>query len=316
MKLFRRLCWFLLVLFVLLNAMSAFHAYKFTHFYDEPGLKRLKPEQMSLGQKLSSLFFGVRSPKSVNDVVPDMAYETINLYTKDSLKLEGWHCKQPSAKGAVVLFHGHGSSKSKILPEAEYFYSLGYDVLLMDFRAHGGSDGNTCTIGYDEAEDVKLAYDYISKTHKNIYLWGISLGAATISRAVSEHKLKSAGIILELPFGSLHGAVKGRVRTMGLPAEPVASLLTFWGGAEQGFWAFNHNPCDYAKNISVPVLLQFGKKDARVTMEEINCIYNSLPAKQKKLTVYEQSGHQSLCKNEPLKWKGEIQQFLNSAETR
>lgn len=215
-----------------------------------------------------------------------------------------------------MLFHGHGSSKSKILPEADYFYSLGYNVLLMDFRAHGGSDGNTCTIGYDEAEDVKLAYDYISKSGKNIFLWGISLGAATISRAVSEYKIAPAGVVLELPFGSLQGAVKGRVRTMGLPAQPISALLTFWGGVEQGFWAFNHNPCDYAKDISVPVLLQCGKNDARVTMDEINCIYKALPSKQKTLTVYEQSGHQSLCKNEPEKWKQEIQQFLNSVQTR
>lgn len=93
MKLFRRVLWLLLILFVLLNLMTAMHAYKFTHFYSEQGLQKLKPEQMSFGQKLQSMFFGVKSPKSVNDAFPSMPYETINLYTSDSLKLEGWHCK-------------------------------------------------------------------------------------------------------------------------------------------------------------------------------------------------------------------------------
>ncbi|MGB8190287.1 MAG: alpha/beta hydrolase [Chitinophagaceae bacterium] len=314
MKFLRRLLWSLLVLFVLLNLMSAFHAYKFTHFYDDPGLQRLKPEEMSMGQKLSAICFGVKSPKSINDVLPEVPYETIQLYTHDSLKLEGWLCKKDSSKGTVILFHGHGSSKSKVLQEAMYFYSIGYNTLLMDFRAHGGSDGNTCTIGYNEAEDVKLAYDYISAREKNVFIWGISLGAATITRAVSEYNIQPSGVILELPFGSLLGTVKGRVRTMGLPSQPISSLLTFWGGAEQGFWAFDHNPCNYATKINCPVLLQCGAKDARVSMEEINCIYAAMPSAKKKLVVYEESAHQSLCKNEPEKWKREVAQFLDSGK--
>ena len=73
------------------------------------------------------------------------------------------------------MFHGHGSSKSKLLDEAAFMKKSGYNVFLIDLRAHGGSDGNTCTIGYREAEDVKLAYDFVrSQGEKNIVLWGIS----------------------------------------------------------------------------------------------------------------------------------------------
>ena len=192
-----------------------------------------------------------------------------------------------------------------------YFYSLGYNIFLVDFRAHGGSDGNTCTIGYDEAEEVKLAYDYVGRNEKNIVLWGISLGAATITHAISKYELKPAKVILEMPFGSLLEAVKGRVKTMGLPAQPVSSLLAFWGGAEQGFWAFNHNPCEYAASIKCPALVQWGRNDARVSKEEETCIYNAIATKRKKLVVYEHSGHQSLFANETSKWEQEIKQFLN-----
>jgi uncharacterized protein len=311
MKLLRRLLLSLLIVFILLNIMSAFHAYKFTHFYDEAGLKRVKPEEMSLGDKAEAILLGVKYPKSVNALIPQVPYETVYLKTSDNLQAEGWHCRQASSKGTVILFHGHGSSKSKVLPEAMSFYSLGYNVFLIDFRAHGGSQGNTCTIGYEEAEEVKLAYDHISQTEKNIILWGISLGAATITRAVSEYELKPSKVILEMPFGSLLEAVEGRVSTMGLPAQPLSSLLAFWGGIEQGFWAFNHNPCDYAAKLKCPVLLQWGRNDARVTEAETNCILQSIPGKQKKLVVYEQSGHQSLFANETEKWEREIRRFLD-----
>jgi len=232
-------------LFVLLNIITAIHAYNFTHFYADPLLKKPNKDEMSFGQKAGAIFLGVKSPKSVNKNLPAVKYETIYLKTDNDLKLEGWHIRSQSSKGTVLLFHGHGSCKSKVLDEAMYFYSLHYSVFLLDFRAHGGSEGEVCTIGAKEAEDVKLAFDYIRNAgEKNIILWGISLGAATIAKSINDYHIDPQKVILEMPFGSLLQAVKSRVRIMGLPSEPVASLLTFWGGVEQGFWAFDHCPSE------------------------------------------------------------------------
>jgi uncharacterized protein len=310
MKFFRRLLYTIFILFVLLNIMTAFHAYKFTHFYNDPSLQRIKPEQMGFVDKLQAICFGVKYPKSLNTLIPQIPYETVHLITQDKLRIEAWHCTQAPAKGTVILFHGLGSSKSKIIPEAMSFFSLGYNVFLVDFRAHGGSEGNTCTIGYEESEEVKLAYDYVSRKEKNVILWGISMGAATITHAISQYDLKPSKVILEMPFGTLLGAVKGRVRTMGLPAQPVSSLLAFWGGAEQGFWAFNHNPNEYAAKIQCPTLIQWGRNDARVTEEEVRSILNAIPVKQKKLVIYENSAHQSLFANETSKWEKTVKEFM------
>jgi uncharacterized protein len=300
-----------ILLFVLLNIMAASHAWKFTHFYDDADLKRPKPEQMGGWEKTKAVIFGLRYPKSQNSIQPDSGFTSITLKIEDGLKLSSWYFKKQNAKGTVALFHGHASSKSKIIDEAMAMYNMGYAVLLTDFRAHGNSEGNTCTIGYDEATDVKAAYDYIKTTgEKNIVLWGISLGAATITRAVSEYKLQPKKIILEMPFGSLTDAVKGRVRLMHLPEQPIATLLTFWGGTEQGFWGFTHNPADYAKNITCPTLIQWGKLDPRVTQAETDAILKNLASTQKKLVVYETAKHESLLKNDPAKWKQELSAFL------
>lgn len=266
---------------------------------------------MTWSDKLGFIFFGTKYPKSVNEALPSMPYQVINLHTKDQLKLEGWYSKAPLSKGAVLLLHGHGSSKSRVLQEAEYFYSLGFNTLLLDFRAHGSSDGNVCTIGYDEAEDVKLAYDFLRKAgEKNIILWGRSLGAATITRAISEYQIAPQKIILEMSYGSLHEAVKGRIRITSIPEEPLAALLTFWGGVQQGFWAFDLDPCNYAASIACPVLLQHGSKDTRVSFAETKCIFDRLKSANKKLVVYETAQHESLYKKEPAKWEASIRSFL------
>ena len=230
MKIVRRIIRIAIVLFLALNIIAAFHAYKFTHFYPDSKIKNKKPEEMGVWDKTKVMLFGITIAKSKNLEKPATAHSTINFRTSDSLKVEAWHVKRDKPKGTVILFHGHGSSKSKVLDEAAFMNSIGFNTLLVDFRSHGGSDGRACTIGYEEAEEVKLAYEYIrNQGEGNICLWGISMGAAAISRAVPEYKLEPQRIILEMPYGSLKRAVKGRVRIMGLPEEPIATLLTFWG---------------------------------------------------------------------------------------
>ncbi|MGG9970566.1 alpha/beta hydrolase [Ferruginibacter sp. SUN002] len=299
------------ILFVLANFMVALHAYKLTHVYDASTMKLKHETEKTSWDKTKDILFGLNATKLVNKYTPDSTVTKVLLTTKDSLKLEGWYFKTDSTpKGTVILFHGHHSNKTGVLPESGNLLKLGYNTLLIDFRAHGGSEGNTTSIGYYEAEDVKLAYDYIqSLGEKNTVLWGVSMGAAAITKAVNDHALRPSKIILEMPFGSLLDAVEGKLSMMHLPQEPLATMLTFWGGIEHGFWAFNMKPSAYAKKITAPVLLQWGKNDPRVTKKEIDEIYANI-ATDKKLVVYEECGHESLCAKENNKWITEIRQFL------
>jgi len=308
-KILRRILKVLLILFILLNVVVIFHAYKFTHFYNY-GEVTVKPASHKTGwEKTKEILFGFNTSKRP-DSIPSGQFETIYFTTKDNLKLQAWEFRVDSAKGTVIMFHGHGSNKGAILNEAEGFRKLGYNTILLDFRAHGNSEGNTTTIGYKETEDVKLAYDHVKASgEKNIVLWGISMGAATISKAVHDYQLQPSKIILEMPFGSLPDAVRGRIKMMHLPAEPLSTLLTFWGGTIRGFWAYNFKPQDYVKDIKCPVLLQWGKNDPRVTEKETKELYANITA-PKKLVVYENSGHESLCKKERDKWMAEVTAFL------
>jgi uncharacterized protein len=302
----------LLVLFVLVNMITAFHAYKFTHFYDANEVSIKRKEDKSGLDITKEILFGINAVKRPVTPPADSSLQTIYFTTKDDIKIEAWHLQPRTAtKGTVIMFHGHGGTKSSLTQEADAFNKMGYKTLMLDFRAHGNSGGNTCTIGYYETEEVKLAYDYIKqKGEKNIILWGISMGAATILKAMNDYPLQPAKIIAEMPFGSIEEAAGGRIKLMGIPAQPLATLITFWGGAEHGFWAFNMKPAEYAKKIQAPVLLQWGRNDARVTQKETDDIFNNLQG-PKKLAIYEQSGHQSLCKNENAKWLSEVQSFLS-----
>lgn len=63
--------------------------------------------------------------------------------------------------------------------------------------------------------------------------------------------------MIECPFGSMYKTVCARFKTMNAPTFPMAGLLVFWGGMQNNFWAFEHNPTEYAKNINCALHFYF-----------------------------------------------------------
>lgn len=309
-KWLKRTGYVLLAFFILLNVMMASQAYYFTHFFPLTE-KPATTAQMSGMAKWKALLLGMPFYKSRVVDSLNLPHQNITIATADGQELAAWLIPKDSALGTIILFHGHGSNKSALIPEEKAFYTMGYRVLAVDFQAHGNSTGTVCAIGYREVADVKAAYDYVkAHTQQPIILYGISLGAATILQAMQQYALIPDKIILEMPFGTLQKAAEGKLRTMHLPAEPLAAALTFWGGIEQGFWAFNLKPEDAAAAIHCPVLLQWGLQDQRVTQNETNTIFKNLASHHKEMMIYALSHHQSLLQNEPAKWGKTVSDFL------
>lgn len=298
----------LLTLFIILNIVAIFHAYKFTHFAKGEA-ERIDPNNLTTGQKIKMLLLGVNNPKPVNDQVPQHPFETITI--KSNVQLECWYVPHDSAKGTVVVFHGYIASKSTQLSRAEELYKMGYNLMMVDFMGSGGSEGYRTTIGYDEAEEVKDVYNYLAaKGEKNIYLFGTSMGAAAILKALHEYKeLTPSGIIIECPFGSMYKTVCARFKAVSAPAFPIAPVLVFWGGTINGFWAFGHAPEEYAKSVTCPTLLLAGGRDERVSNEEITDIFGNLNG-EKTLKVYANAGHESYLNDHKEEWLNDVSSFL------
>jgi alpha-beta hydrolase superfamily lysophospholipase len=307
---FKWILWVILVQFVFINISGILYGYKLTHFY-EPSLKPLQPSSKNILVKTWKLFRGPRFEKTVIEEVPHFPYETIDLMTKNNIKIEAWYMPVDSSKGTVIMVHGLGGNKSLLMSQAYEFRYFGFNVLFIDLRAHGNSGGNTTTLGFRESEEIKLAYEYIfKKSEKRIFLYGISLGAVVVAKAIYDYNLEPSGIILDMPFGSLKKLLEGRARIFGFPEEPFGVLVTFWSGIERGFNGFRHNTIRYAKKINCPVLMQYGALDRLVTSTETNSIFRNIASDKKKLVIYENAGHEYFLNKDPLKWRKEVSEFL------
>lgn len=310
----RWIVWVLIVQLVLINISAALYAHKLTHFYEDKIIRQPASRQ-NIFVKTWRLFTGPRFVKSVNTAIPTFPFDTIQLKTESGIFIDTWYAKPDSfSKGTIILFHGITSSKSQLLAEASDFRYQGYSIMMVDFRAHGNSGGNTTTVGSRESEEVKMAYNYIKETgEKNIFLYGISMGATTIIKAIADYGMQVSGVILEMPFLSMQTYLEARARLLGFegfPEKPFAFLTTGWISIERGFNAYKFIATRYAKNVNCPVLMQWGTQDPIVLKRETNKIFAALATTDKKLVIYNEAGHESLLQNDPAKWREEIEQFL------
>ena len=297
-----------MILFFLLNAITYLHAYRFTHFSD--AAQPRTTEHISAFEKLKTLFTGIKNPRPENKFKPSHPYLPVKI---QSNKLLGcWLINANHAKGTVLLFHGYGSEKSSMLDKADEFVKMNVNVMLVDFMGAGESEGNQTTIGFKEAEEVKDCFNYIQeKGETNIHLFGTSMGAVAIMKAISDYKIQPKSIMIECPFGSMYKTVCARFKLVNVPTFPMAGMLMFWGGIQNGFWAFSHNPVDYAKDISCPTLLLFGEKDNRVSREEIDTIFSNLKG-PKQLVTYPSAGHENYLNKYKEQWISDVKKFLSS----
>lgn len=293
------------------NALAYQHAQAMTHFEVGPPSAGASRRPASLLGKLRLALCGVRLSRPQHPERPEdlgLPAEEVTIAGKAG-RLAAWYVSAADAekagpRGLVILFHGYITCKARLLAEAAAFRALGQDCLLVDFRGSGESEGDTTTIGYHEADDVASAVEYARGRWpgRRLTLYGVSMGAVAVLRAVGELGVAADRLILECPFDRMSTAVRVRCVAMGVPAFPAAELLLFWGGAMHGFNAFGHNPVRYAEGVRAPALLMVGDADARVSVAHVQEIYDRLGG-EKRLFVFPGLGHESYVRRDAARWR-------------
>jgi len=296
-----------------LNALAFNHAEAMLRFSDD-GPRTTTPEQLGLLSRVKLLLAGVNVPRPAShrrpsELAPDC--RLLSVPEPGNITLASWYCNRGRETPLVILFHGYSAEKTSLLREARAFLDLGASVMLVDFRGSGGSSESYTTVGVHEAEDVAAALNYARGwlSHRQVFLFGRSMGAAAILRAVHSHAIQPDGVMLEAVFDSLLNTVRHRFRAMEVPAFPSAELLVFWGGRQRAFDGFEHNPSAYAASVRCPVLLMHGARDPRVSLTEARRVFEAIPA-TKEFVTFEQSGHESYLSNHAEQWRSAVERFI------
>jgi len=200
-----------------------------------------------------------------------LPYELLSTRTSDGLTLRGWLISHNPNRGTVMYLHGVGDCKSQGLRVAKLLSDNGYQVVLMDSRAHGESDGDFCTYGYLERDDFRKVIDELERQGRMngpLALMGISMGAAiALQTAALEPRVR--GVISEASFVDLKTALlEYQYQYVRLRSRLLRWIVIRRAEQVGRFSVEEVSPVRAVKQIRVPLLFIHGLEDRRVAHEE------------------------------------------------
>ena len=159
-----------------------------------------------------------------------ISFQELSLTTSDRVSISGWLIRHPAPRGLLILLHGLGTSKADLLDLVQAFISNGsYHLLLIDFRAHGFSGGETLSFGKRETLDIEaaLAFCEAEPDLKGLPVgcYGVSMGGAIGLLAAAQFPRIQA-IAAESAYADLAKAI-ARVQRMTyhIPRVPLGQMV-------------------------------------------------------------------------------------------
>lgn len=141
----------------------------------------------------------------------DVPFKEFSVETADNEQINTLLFKTDSLKplGLIVYFHGNANNLNRWGKYAEDFTSLGYDVLMVEYRGYGKSTG----IPSEELlySDSKFIWDWAKSnfSYPKWIIYGRSLGAAIATHLATQTNADL--LALETPFDDLNGALAARL---------------------------------------------------------------------------------------------------------
>ena len=232
-------------------------------------------------------------------------------------KIAAWWYPGDPAAGAVLLCHGHCVNHLHILDMAEFLHAAGYNILTLDFRAHGLSEGRYTTIGLHEWEDVDAV---IRAAEANGLLpptmplaaYGRSMGAATLANGSA--RLERVGaFILESSFAELRKIAARDVRRVGgIPDCFLLDWLFALARWRSGIDYVSNRPVEGIKGVGGrPLLLIHDGLDPRATREDHDRLMAAVPTAKE--MIVPDAGHVQAHRPPPAPFESLVLQFLNDA---
>lgn len=129
-------------------------------------------------------------------------FEELNLEMQNGDKVNGLYFKtQDAVKGTILYFHGNAGNLDRWGGFADRFTTQGYNILMIDYRGYGKSEGEPSETNF--YEDGQKAYDWIlEKTSAdNLVIYGRSIGCGVATKVAADNSAKL--LVMETPFNNL-----------------------------------------------------------------------------------------------------------------
>ena len=193
-------------------------------------------------------------------------FEAVSIISHDGLKLTGRYYHNADGAPLEILCHGYkGNAIRDFCGGWQVAKALGHNVLLINQRCHGGSEGHTITFGIQERKDVLNWIRWANGRFGAVptVISGVSMGAATVLM-VSGMELPEnvKAVIADCPYDAPSNIIKKVLgQDMGMPVKLVYPLIRFGGMLYGRFNLGADSPLAAVKKTKLPILLIHGDDD-------------------------------------------------------
>jgi pimeloyl-ACP methyl ester carboxylesterase len=220
-----------------------------------------------------------------------------------------------------VIVHGYADGKIGGIAWAPTFRELGYNVLAIDLRAHGESEGTQTTAGFFERHDLSQVIDQIRLARpaatREIVLFGVSLGAAVVG-ATAAMRTDINAVIMDCPYSDYVSAAKTHARANGMPGPFFQRIAINWAQKLSSADFLACSPVKVIPTLACPLMVIHGADDLFIDRADMDAVEAATKLRTPELgpTVYWRAvgtHHVLALRTDPEEFKQRIAVFLTEA---
>ena len=295
-----------LVALIVLAALGCYLA----AFYVSPRVKRRDVLAETANAPAGSLKASVHGLVTELSAIP---YEEVWCIARDGCRLYGRYYHAAEGAPLHIQFHGWRSTAAHDFGGGHKMARrLGHNILLVDQRAHGKSQGHALSFVVRERYDVADWAFWAAERFpaSPILLSGISMGAATVLMA-AELPLPSqvVGIMADCPYDTPAGIIGKVCRDSHVPPWLGMPFVCLGAALFGGFRLTDGDAVAAVAHTDIPILLVHGEVDDFVPCEMSHRIAAACASRLFFLTVPE-AGHGTSFLVDPEGYKRAVNEFL------
>ena len=261
--------------------------------------------------------YSAEARQMISDAL-EIPYKEAVVTSYDGLRLFGKCYIASSDAPWLIMLHGYRSGAERdFCGGLKFGIDSGFNVLLVDQRAHGKSEGKCLTFGIKERYDCLTWINYVISQAGGsckIALYGMSMGAATVLMAAGSELPKNvACIVADCGYTSPKAIIKKVIREMHYPVFPTFALVRLGGMLFGGFDIEEYSAVQAMEKCDIPVLFIHGDDDRFVPCDMGRENHRHCRAEGKKLLIVPNAGHGMSYMSDKRAYLGTVSEFLKSA---
>lgn len=216
--------------------------------------------------------------------------------TRDGANLYGEYYDFGHERAVMIL-----SGRTESLRYGYYFAipyaKAGWNILVVDPRAHGKSDGEFNTVGFEESKDDIAWVRYLRDCHgvRQVIFHGLCIGAAGGMLAATSEDCPDVvcGIVTEGMFVNFGESMKNHLIERKKPVKTFYPFIDMWMKHYTGH-SMSYGPIDVIHKLSIPLLMLQSREDIYSTPANAQKLYDKAGTTNKRLVWFDHGRHSML----------------------